>query len=291
MSVNIPDLDPIGSVDGAADLTEVWDASLSQNRYANRNTYLGLSSAPVGTSDTQTLTNKTLTSPAVSNPTLSGTLAGTYTIGGTPTFPSSVVTLTGSQTLTNKTLTSPTINTATISNPTLTTDTISEHTAAAGVTIDGLLIKDGAPVLTTPAIGNDNMKLTVAFRAYDSAGTSLNNITTTTIGFATEEFDYGSNYNTSTNTFTAPYAGLYLISAGIGSWATATRTLIDIEVNGVVAARSVDGANRSVSFSTILYLPASAAVKVLGYQATGGTQTNSTLSYLSWFSGFLIGRP
>jgi hypothetical protein len=48
-----------------------------------------------------------------------------------------------SQTLTNKTLTSPTINTAIINNPTLKTDTIAEYTSAAGVTIDGLLVKDG----------------------------------------------------------------------------------------------------------------------------------------------------
>lgn len=47
-----------------------------------------------------------------------------------------------SQTLTNKTLTSPTINTAIINNPTLNTDTIAEYTSNAGVTIDGVLIKD-----------------------------------------------------------------------------------------------------------------------------------------------------
>lgn len=46
------------------------------------------------------------------------------------------------QTLTNKTLTSPTINTAIINNPTLGVDTISEHTSGAGVTIDGVLLKD-----------------------------------------------------------------------------------------------------------------------------------------------------
>jgi len=56
----------------------------------------------------------------------------------------SIVGTTDSQTLTNKTLTSPTINTAIINNPTLKTDTISEFTAAAGVTVDGLLIKDSA---------------------------------------------------------------------------------------------------------------------------------------------------
>lgn len=53
-----------------------------------------------------------------------------------------IVGTTDSQTLTNKTLTSPTINTAIINNPTLNTNTIAEFTAAAGVTIDGLLIKD-----------------------------------------------------------------------------------------------------------------------------------------------------
>lgn len=54
---------------------------------------------------TATLTNKTLTAPI-----FSGTITGTYTLGGTPTFPASVVTTTGTQTLTNKTLTSPVIN-------------------------------------------------------------------------------------------------------------------------------------------------------------------------------------
>lgn len=53
-----------------------------------------------------------------------------------------IVGTTDTQTLTNKTLTSPTINTAIINNPTLATDTIAEFTGAAGVTIDGLLIKD-----------------------------------------------------------------------------------------------------------------------------------------------------
>ena len=53
-----------------------------------------------------------------------------------------IVGTTDTQTLTNKTLTSPTINTPTIVNPTLQTDTVSEYTSAAGVTIDGVLLKD-----------------------------------------------------------------------------------------------------------------------------------------------------
>lgn len=78
----------------------------------------------------------------VANRLLTGTGVGTsdwskVTPNGT------IVGTTDTQTLTNKTLTSPTINTPTIVNPTLQTDTISEYTSAAGVTVDGLLIKDG----------------------------------------------------------------------------------------------------------------------------------------------------
>ena len=105
----------------------------------------------VGTSDTQTLTNKTLTSPTISSPTisgptLSGTVTGTYTIGGTPTFPSTVVSTTGTQTLTNKTLTSPVIstitNTGTITLPT------SSDTLVGRATTDTLTNK----TLTSPTI-------------------------------------------------------------------------------------------------------------------------------------------
>ncbi|MHB8276351.1 MAG: hypothetical protein ACYDIA_01690 [Candidatus Humimicrobiaceae bacterium] len=100
-----------------------------------------------------TLTNKTLTSPVINTPT------------------GDVVTKTGTQTLTNKTLTSPVINTptgiaktdvglsavdntsdatknaatVTLTNKTLTTpkmNVIAEETATAGVTIDGILLKD-----------------------------------------------------------------------------------------------------------------------------------------------------
>lgn len=71
-----------------------------------------------------------------------------------------IVGTTDSQTLTNKTLTSPTINTAIINNPTLKTDTIAEFTAAAGVTIDGVLLKDSkiatADSVTQTAIQLDN---------------------------------------------------------------------------------------------------------------------------------------
>lgn len=151
-------MDGVASIDRATDFIELSDSSGPTSYKATPNFILGITGAPVGDTDTQTLTNKTLTTPTVSSPVLNGTITGTYTLGGTPTFPASVATLTGTQTLTNKTLTSPTINTATIANPTLTVDTISEFTGSNGVSIDGLNIKDGA--LVGAVIKNANLDTT-----------------------------------------------------------------------------------------------------------------------------------
>lgn len=155
-------LDTLGSIDRTADYLYVVDATGPTSNKMTVNGVLGFSGGnPVSTSDTQTLTNKTLTTPTLtildnaltiqdnSDTTkqlqlqLSGISTGTIR---TITVPDASTTLVGTdttQTLTNKTLTSPTINTATIANPTLTVNTVSEYTAANGVTVDGLLIKDG----------------------------------------------------------------------------------------------------------------------------------------------------
>lgn len=86
----------------------------------------------VGRSTTDTLTNKTLTSPV-----LGGTVTGTYTLGGTPTFPAAVVTLTGTQTLTNKTLTAPTLTTPALGTPA--SGNLSNCTAVPSGQISGVI--------------------------------------------------------------------------------------------------------------------------------------------------------
>lgn len=131
------------SVDQTNDAIPFWQHSTGEAFWVNNATFNNIAGAVVGTTDSQTLTNKVLTSPTISGPTLSGTVAGTYTIGGTPTFPASVVTLTGSQTLTNKVLTSPTINGGTVSNATVDADTIAGYTASTTGTVYGVGITSG----------------------------------------------------------------------------------------------------------------------------------------------------
>ena len=99
----------------------------------------------VGTTDTQVLTNKDLTS-------------------GTNTFPTSLVTLTGSQTLTNKVLTSPTLTTPVISSitntGTLTLPTTSD-TLVGRATTDTLTNKTlTSPAINTPSLNGANLGIT-----------------------------------------------------------------------------------------------------------------------------------
>lgn len=144
------------TIDPVADYWPIDTNGIGVTQKINRNTLLSITGAPVGTTDTQTLSGKTLTAPTINGATLSGTLIGTYTIGGTPTFPASVATLTGTQTLTGKTLTAPVITGGSIDNSTITVDSISGHTTATIVTVGGVQLNNGtigtANAVTTNSI-------------------------------------------------------------------------------------------------------------------------------------------
>lgn len=139
----ILDYTAAASIDGTNDYLLIEQTVGPIYKKINRSTFLGVTGQPVDISTTQTLTNKTLTAPTISAAVLSGTFTGTYTLAGTPTFPASVVTLTGTQTLTNKTLTSPAITGGTIDNTTITVDSISGHTTATIVSVGGVQMNNG----------------------------------------------------------------------------------------------------------------------------------------------------
>lgn len=128
----------------------------------NRSIMLGITGSPVGTSDTQVLTNKTIgntnavtlktngfTLQDASDTTkqlifsLSGVTTGTTRTLTVPNASATLATLTGVEVFTNKTLTSPVITGGSIDNATITVDSIAGHTSSTVVSVAGLQISSG----------------------------------------------------------------------------------------------------------------------------------------------------
>ena len=64
-NITINSLPTASTIDATNDLLPIYTNSLTATQAISRNTYLNLSSQPVGLTDSQTLTNKTLTSPTI----------------------------------------------------------------------------------------------------------------------------------------------------------------------------------------------------------------------------------
>jgi hypothetical protein len=277
-------LTTIPVVDRAADILYIVDTSGGTSNKVTPNTLLGITGAPVGDTDVATLTNKTITSPAISSPVFSGTITGTYTIGGTPTFPSSVATLTGSQTFTNKTLTSPTINTPTITNPTITVDSISEFTAANGVTIDGLNIKD-SKLNTNNSVVTANITDTAVTPAKLQSGTGsawawqswAPTWVNLTVGNATTSYGYTQTGKT--------VKGYIFLSLGSTSSVTGTPTFtlpVTANARHALSPRSILGQATFVDTGTATYVGfvfsnASTTIATISAIATGSTYATEAL--------------
>ena len=232
-----------GTSDHVNDIIPIYDYSTASTTGISVNNLITLSSQAVGLTDSQTLTNKTLTTPAISAPVLSGTVTGTYTLGGTPTFPATIVTTTGSQTLTNKTLTSPTINSATISNPTLSVDTITGYSVATNVTVGNVTLNNGAvgaTTVTTSGLVTAGNGLTV------SAGSvSLPNNAIQAAAFATNAITLGyaqitSNFGVSTTTPTQVTSLTTTVTIPAGSRKIKITVFAQAISNGAVAQQTLE---------------------------------------------------
>jgi hypothetical protein len=192
--------------------------------------------------------------------------------------------------------------------------------SAGGATIAGVTGITGATTVTgamTVASGIFSTRgfvdnATAAAWNIDSSGRLLNNGTTqpsfaayratseqsagTTLIFNTEQFDTGSNYNTSTGVFTAPVAGIYSFSAS-AQFTNATGGNVGAQMRiscsnaGDVAGSSflyATGTTFSVSTSVVVKLAASETVSVILNSALSATFVLTTQAY-SRFSGHLLG--
>lgn len=159
------------TIDGIADLLPIYTSNVAATQSISRNTYLGITSQPLGLTDVQSPTNKTLgnTNTVTLKDTLftlqddgdttkqakfqlSGITTATTRTYTLPDVSDTIVTLTASQTLTSKTLTSPTISGGTLDNATVTVDAISGHTTANTGTVYGMSVTAG--ILASAALVN-----------------------------------------------------------------------------------------------------------------------------------------
>jgi hypothetical protein len=268
----ISDYTLAGSIDPVADLLLIEQAAPNVYKSINRNVLLGITGSPVGNTDTQTITNKTIGSTNTvtqldsgftlqdnSDPTkqaqfqLSSITPGQTRIYTLPDATSTLANLTSTQTFTNKTLTGPTINGGTIDNSTINVDAISGKTASTSGSIYGVSVSSAR-----------------------ISGTSLNDSSIATAKIADNAI---TAPKLATNAITLGYAQITSNSTtSSGSFVVGTNTL------GVSVTIPAGGRRTRVTVYSVL-LGSSGASAAVGSIYSGATVGTLTTQRQQWNGG------
>ena len=138
-----------------------------------------------------------------------------------------------------------------------------------------------------------------AFWAYCTADTNINVSSGTPVEFNAERFDVGSNFDTSTYTFTAPVTGKYFFSAGcridlVDTAASYYRLRVitsNQELSTIFDPNfSADLNYQTHQLASMFDMDAGDTASVNILQSAGHTSShvNSNINY-TWFTGYLLG--
>lgn len=290
------------TIDGAADFFLIEQGSVYKK--INRNVAMGISSAPLGTTDSQSPTNKTF------NNTNAFTIKdGSFTLQNTsdtskqlvfslssittsttrtitvPDASGTMVLAAATQTLTNKTLTSPTITGGTIDNTTITVDSIAGHSSSTVVTVANLQISNG--------VLNSNNSVVTANVA-DSAITPAKLQSGTGSGWSYSTWSISwTNFSLGNGTVTSKYIQT-------GKMVEAHVTIVSGSTTSVSGAIQLSLPVTSVSYAGTAFVPilgsaiyydASAGTLFTGASCWGSTTTAafralnvSAVTYANWLN-------
>lgn len=138
------------------------------------------------------------------------------------------------------------------------------------------------------------VKNSYKFSAFHATTQSL--ATNALVGFNTELFDTGNNYD-GINKFTAPIAGYYQVNANIFiAAANSVLNAIEIYKNGAFLdygqqAASSGSGDLALSYSNLIKLAATDYLQVVVAFSGGGSKTifgGAGTPHYTWFSGYLV---
>lgn len=256
----IPDLTNYTTPDGTNDTIPIWDNANSQTKKITRNNYLGITGSPVGTTDSQSLTNKTINQTNTITQSdsvfiiqnladatkkakfdVSGVTTATTRTYTLPNASGTLVDLASAQTLTNKTLTSPVITGGSIDNTTVTVDAISGHTSANTGTIYGVAVtssKISGASLTNSTVGPNQLGTGGAYAAVNTSETT----TSTSYAQLTTKTD-----NVSV-TIGANGLALVIYGADLANSVAAGASSIGVAMTGTNTETAGTNGNRTIAF-------------------------------------------